>query len=91
MKTEPTPLKAAQHYERARAQQYAQHDLLAVLRSHGEVMTLQPDAPEAGYSRTQILGIASRVVPAEELLAAQTDLALRHLDAGVETTTASSR
>ena len=68
-----------QQYGQAHAAQYAQHDLLGALRIYGEVIAGHPDTPEAGYSRTQILGIVNQVVPAEEFLAAQTALILRQL------------
>ena len=79
METDNTLSTAAQQYAKANAVHYAQRDLLAALQSYGEVIALNPGMPELGYSHTQILGIVNQVVPAEELRAAQTALALNHL------------
>ena len=71
--------EAAQSYEDAYASHYSDHDYPAALRSYGQVITQHPGAPEAEYSRSQILNIVKRVVPAKELLAAQLKLVLQHL------------
>jgi hypothetical protein len=82
MRTREAPTAAQQRYAQAYAAQYAGHDLLDALQAYGEVIATHPDSPEAGYSRTQILGIAKRVVPAEELLASHKALILSHLRPG---------
>jgi len=79
MKTATQFSTAAQKYAQAHAAHYAERDLLGALRSYCQVIASHAGAPEAGYSRAQILGIVNQVVPAAELLAAQTELALQHL------------
>jgi hypothetical protein len=70
---------AARQYAEAYAAHYTDRDLLGALRSYVQVIALHPGTPEAGYARTQILGIVNQVVPAGELLDAQADLVVRHL------------
>ncbi len=41
-------------------------------------MASHPDDPEAGYSRMQIQNIVNTVVPKQELLDAQIELAVSH-------------
>ena len=43
------------------------------------IVAAHPETPEAGYSRTQIQNIVNSVVPDQELLDAQADLALAHM------------
>jgi len=79
MSTDNALSSASLDYAEAHATHYKERNLLGALRSYGRVIASYPSAPEAGHSRTQILNIANSVVPAEELLSAQTELALRHL------------
>ena len=79
MRTHTTTTASEQQYARAHAAHYSQHDLLGALRIYGQVIAGYPDTPEAGYSRTQILGIVNQVVPAGDFLAAQTALVLHEL------------
>ena len=79
MRTPESPTAAEQRYAQAHAAHYANDDLLGALHGYGEVIASHPDSLEAGYSRTQILAIVNRVVPAGELLASHTALVLRHL------------
>jgi hypothetical protein len=43
-------------------------------------MESHPSDPEAEYSRVQVLNIANAVVPKQELLDAQMELVLAHLE-----------
>jgi len=79
MLNDSSPADAARLYAAAHALHYSEHDLLAALRAYERIIALHPGTPEAGYARTQIRNIVQSVVPAEELLAAQVDLASRHL------------
>ena len=79
MRTHTTPTAPEQQYAQAHAAQHVQRDLLGALRIYGQVIAGYPDTPEAGYSRTQILGIVNQVIPAGDFLAAQTALILHQL------------
>ena len=70
---------ASLDYTEAHAAHYKERNLLGALRAYGRVIASYPSAPEAGHSCTQIRNIVNLVVPAEELLNAQMELALRHL------------
>lgn len=82
MRNHESPTAAEERYAQAHAAHYTNDDLLGALRGYGEVLASHPGSPEAGYSRTQILAIVNRVVPAEGLLASNTELALGHLRPG---------
>lgn len=82
MKTDYAFSTAARDYLAAHTTQHGEHDLLGALRSYAQILALHPDAREAGYARTQMLAIVQQVVPPEELLTAQIELALRHLQGG---------
>jgi hypothetical protein len=71
--------KANQMYIAAHQEQYKNRDLPAALAIYREIIAAHPESKEAGYSRGQIRNIASKVVPQQELLDAQLDLALSHL------------
>ena len=70
---------ASQQYEAAQHAQYTRKDLLSALGIYTDLIAAHPDAPEAGYSRSQLQNIANRVVPKQELLEAHVQLALAHL------------
>ena len=50
-----------------------------LLELYTEITSTHPDAPEAGYSRSQLQSIVKSVVPKPELLSAQVELALTYL------------
>jgi len=52
--------------------------LPVALRLYINVMASHPDAQEAGYSRMQIQNIVNTVVPKQQLLDGQVELALVH-------------
>jgi hypothetical protein len=71
--------EAGRQYAAAYAAQYTQHDLPAALQLYLNLMGSHPDTPEASNSRTQVQNIVNAVVPQEELLDAQIELAHAHL------------
>ncbi len=73
---------AGRQYAAAYAAHYTRHDLPGALRLYMTVVASHPDAQEAGYSRTQVQNITNAVVPRQELLDAQMELALAHLENG---------
>ena len=73
---------AGRAYAAAHAAHYSEHNLAAALDLYMKLIASRPNAPEAGYSRTQIQNIANAVVPARELLNAQLALALAQLERG---------
>jgi hypothetical protein len=79
MRTHELPTAAEQGYAQAHAAHPVDSDLLVALHGYGGVIVPHPDSPEAGYSRTQVLAIVNRVVPAERLPASDTALVVRHL------------
>ena len=81
---------AARDYELAHAIHYTERDLLRALRAYAQVIDQYAGAREADYSRAQIRNIVHSVVPAEEILAAHTALALDHLAPAADRGTASS-
>jgi len=80
MKEPERPTEASRQYARAYAVQYTSKDLHAALRLHRNIMAAYPDSLEAGYSRMQIMNIATDIVPKQELLDAQAELALAHFE-----------
>ena len=75
-KTEHT--EANRQYATAYAAHYTEHDLPAAMGLYKQIMASHPSDPEAEYSRVQIQNIVNAVVPKQELLDAQMDLALSH-------------
>jgi capsule polysaccharide export protein KpsE/RkpR len=73
---------SARAYAAAHAAHYSERNLAAALQLYRELIASRPNAPEAGYSRTQIQNIVNAVVPAQELLNAQLGLALARLECG---------
>lgn len=72
---------AAREYAVAHEAHYGTRDLARALALYREVFTAYPDSAEAGYSQAQIQNITKGVVPQSELVAAQADLALAHIEA----------
>lgn len=77
-KTEHT--EANRQYAAAYAAHYTEHDLPAAMRLYKQIMASHPSDPEAEYSRVQIQNIVNAVVPKQELLDAQMDLARSHFE-----------
>lgn len=76
MSDDTAPIEAARAYAAAYAAHYSQHDLTTALHLYREIIAAHANAREAGYSRTQIQNIVNTVVPAQDLLEAQLNLAL---------------
>ena len=75
-----TRTEARRQYGAAYAAHYTGCDLRAALQLYMKVVVAHPGAQESGYARTQIQNIVNAVVPQQELLDAQMELALAHLE-----------
>ena len=75
MTTHPALTKVGQQYADAYSTHYVTKDLPAAIELYRGVMTAFPESPEAGYSRSQIRGIVTAVVPEQVLLDANVLLA----------------
>ena len=71
---------AARDYAAAYAAHYSKRDLAMALQLYKKLMASHASAREAGYSRTQVQNIVNAVVPEQELLDAQMELALARLE-----------
>ena len=80
MSNERAPTDAGRQYAAAHAAHYATKDLHNALGLYKGVMAAYPNTQEAEYSRTQMYNIVKNVVPKEDLLAAQLELALARLE-----------
>jgi hypothetical protein len=72
--------EAGRQYAEAYAAHYTGRDLPVALQLYRKVMASHPDAREASYSRTQVQNIVNTVVPKQELLDAQIELARAHFE-----------
>jgi hypothetical protein len=72
--------EAAREYALAYAVHYSERDLAMALQLYKNIIASHASAPEAGYSRTQVQNIVNAVVPKQELLDAQMELALARLE-----------
>lgn len=79
MRTETQSADTGRQYAAAYAAHYTARDLPTALRLYANLVASHPDTQEAGYSRTQIHNIATAVVPEQEFLNAQVELARAHL------------
>jgi hypothetical protein len=82
MGNDTDPTEAAQQYAAAYAAHYTQGDLPLALQLYQQVMASHPSTPQAGYAAMQVRNIVNAVVPKQELLDAQIELALAHLGHG---------
>jgi hypothetical protein len=80
MRNNTEQTEANRQYSTAYAAHYTEHDLPTAMRLYKQVMASHPSDPEAGYARVQIQNIVNAVVPKQELLDAQMDLALSHFE-----------
>ena len=74
--TEDMRSEVARTYATAYAAHYSKRDLALALRLYRNLISSDASTPEAGYSRTQIQNIAKMLVPPQDLLDAQLELAL---------------
>lgn len=72
--------EVAREYAAAYAAHYAQHDLVLALQLYKQLIASHAGDRRAGYSRTQIENIVRVVVPEQELMSAQVELALACLE-----------
>jgi hypothetical protein len=82
MKNDTGLTAAGRQYAAAYAAHYTTKDLREALELYKGVMAAHPKTQEAGYSRSQIRNIVNAVVPDQELLNAQLDLAMAHFEHG---------
>ena len=80
MRNETELTEASQQYTAAYAAHYTGHDLPLALRLYKKLMESHPSAREAEYSRMQVQNIVNAVVPKQELLDAQMELARVHFE-----------
>jgi hypothetical protein len=67
--------EAGHKYQAAYSAHYTDRDLPLALTRYQNLMKTHPDTQEAKYSRTQIQNILNAVVPKQDLLNAQMELA----------------
>ena len=80
MRNETELAEVGRQYAAAYAAHYSGRDLPAALQLYMKLMASHPGAREARDSRAQIQNIVNTVVPKQELLDAQIELALAHLE-----------
>jgi hypothetical protein len=80
MNTHNPVTEAARRYEAAYAAHYAERDLSLAFRLYKEVLASHPGEPEAGFSRMQLQNIVNAIVPKQELMDAQLQLASARLE-----------
>ena len=80
MRDQGEPTGSGGAYAAAHAAHYSDRNLAAALQLYIELIASRPNAPEAGYARAQVENIVRAVVPAQELLNAQIELALARLE-----------
>ena len=78
MRNDTRLTEAGRQYADAYAAHYTGRDLPVALQLYRKVMASHPDAREASYSRTQVQNIVDTVVPKQELMDAQIELAVAH-------------
>ena len=82
MKNVTESTEAGRQYATAYAAHHKGRDLAAALQLYMNIIELHSGDQESGYSRMQVQNIVNSVVPQQELLDTQVELALTHL--GVE-------
>jgi hypothetical protein len=75
--------EVGRQYAEAYAAHYTGDDLPVALQLYRKVVASHPDTLEAGYARTQVHNIVTAVVPRQELLDADVQLALARLEQAV--------
>ncbi len=73
---------AGREYATAYAAHYTGRDLPVALQLYMKVLASHPDTQEASYSRAQVHNIVNSVVPKQELLDAEIQLARAHFEHG---------
>ena len=67
-------------YAAAYAAHYTERDLPMALELYMRLVSSHPDTLEAGFARTQIQNIVNTVVPKQDILNAQIELAVAHFE-----------
>lgn len=80
MRKETEPTEAKRQYAAAYAAHYTERDLPLALQLYSKLIASHSSDPEANYSRMQVQNIINAVVPKQELLDAQMELALAHFE-----------
>jgi hypothetical protein len=80
MRNDTELTEAGRQYAAAYVAHYTRGNLPEALQLYKKLIASHSDAPEAGYSRTQVQNIVNAVVPKQVLLDAQMELALAHLE-----------
>lgn len=80
MRNDPEFTDAGRLYAAAYTAQYKERNLRVALQLYLNVIASHPGDSEAVYSRMQIQNIINAVVPQKELLDAQVELAVAHLE-----------
>jgi hypothetical protein len=82
MRNEIEPTEACREYTKAYTAHYIGRNLPLALRLYKKLMTLHPSTREAAYSRMQVQNIVNAVIPKQELLDAQMELAFARFEQG---------
>jgi len=80
MNDDGSTTQAMRSYAAAYAAHYSERDLATALQLYRDLIDSHANALEAGYARTQIQNIVRALIPAEDLLDAQVELALAHIE-----------
>ena len=80
MKNDTQLTESGGQYWAAYASHYKDRDLPRALKLYLKVMASHPFTEEADHSRAQVQNIINTVVPKQELLDAQIELTLAHLE-----------
>jgi hypothetical protein len=80
MPDDSAPTEAAREYAAACAAHYFERDLAMALQLYKKLIASHASARETRYSRKQVQNIVNAVVPKQELLDAQMELALARLE-----------
>ena len=70
--------EVGRQYAAAHAAHYVARDLPLALQLYKAVLASYPSTEEADYSRTQVQNLVNAVIPKQELLDAQMELAVAH-------------
>jgi hypothetical protein len=70
--------EAGRQYAAAHAAHYVARDLPLALQLYKAVLASHPSTEEAHYSRAQVQNLVNAVIPKQELLEAQMELAVAH-------------
>ena len=84
MRTENELTEPGRQYVAAYTAHYTARDLPLALRLYQKLMVSYPNTQEADYARMQVPNIANAVVPQQQVLDAQIELVLGHIQHDVQ-------